>query len=133
VLAAQNSKQLEQLAQRRVWLLVGVIGTLILPVVVSLLPDRFPPPVLPLAYTVALREAAKNAQGKAIATYRTAGGALGSWWTVVGLGIAGAVLLFGLFACAVMLFPSAFQDEDNTPNQSVERTSAGLVFHIQSR
>ena len=96
--------------ERKTWLFTGILGTLLLVGLVSVLPDRFPPYVLPVAYTVPLREAAKHAQGEAITTHRAASGALGSWWAVVALGAASLALLFGLIVLVAFLFPSAFPE-----------------------
>ena len=106
---AQNAKRLLRPSQRSTWLAVGIGATLLLLILVLfVLPDSFPPYILPIAYTVALREVARRVQGEAISSHRAAGGAVGSWWAVVGLGVSGLALLLGLIFLVILLFPSSF-------------------------
>ena len=110
-LAAHNARELHQPKQRMTWLASGVIGTLVLLVlVVFVVPERFPRYIIPVAYTVALRELARKAQGDAIAAHRSARGPVGSWWAVVGLGVAGLVLFFAVVIVIAFFFPSAFPE-----------------------
>jgi hypothetical protein len=106
-LIAHNAKELGQARQRTTWILCGIVCTLLLLVLVMfILPERFPPYVVPIAYTFALRQSAKITQGGAIAGHRAAGGRIGSWWTVVGVGLVGlALLMFAIFL-VFLLFPS---------------------------
>jgi len=93
------------------WLASGIFGTLLLvALVLFVIPERFPPYVLPVAYTVALRELARKAQGDAIASHRAAGGAIGSWWAVVGFGVVGLALFFAVIIGIAILFPSVFPE-----------------------
>ena len=107
-LAALNASQLRQPAQRAVWLIVGVAGTaLIFYVGLFLLPDRVPHFMLPLAYTIALRESVRNIQGNDLTDLRAAGAKKGSWAMVIGIALAGLVLMLGIVAFMIYKFPAA--------------------------
>lgn len=43
--------------------------------------------VIPIGYTIALREAAKKIHGSIVAQHIFTGGRLGSWWSVVGISL----------------------------------------------
>ncbi len=106
-LVAHNAKEFHQLKQHTMWLISGVISTLLLVVLIMfILPERFPPYVLPVAYTFALRQLAKITQGRAVSRHRLTGGKVGSWWIVVGVGIVGLALLLTVVFLVVLLFPS---------------------------
>jgi hypothetical protein len=110
-LVAHNARELHQPAQRTTWLASGIVGTLLLlALVLFVIPERFPRYIIPVAYTVALRELARKAQGDAISSHRAAGGAVGSWWAVVGFGVAGFVLFFAVIIVIAFFFPSAFPE-----------------------
>lgn len=110
-LVAHNARELHQPTQRVTWLASGIVGTLLLlALVLFVVPERFPRYTIPVAYTVALRELARKAQGDAISSHRAAGGAIGSWWAVVGFGVAGLVLSFAVIIVIAFLFLSAFPE-----------------------
>ena len=110
-LVAHNARELHYPTQRITWLASGIVGTLLLlALVLFLVPERFPRYIIPVAYTVAIRELARRAQGDAISSHRAAGGAVGSWWAVVGFGVAGLVLFLAVIIVIAFLFPSAFPE-----------------------
>ena len=107
-LAALNAGELRKPAQRAVWFGVGLVGLgLVLYIGLFLLPDWLPPIVFPIAYTIALREAVRNIQGNDLADLRAAGAEQGSWAVVLGLTLAGMVLMLGIVAIIVYKFPAA--------------------------
>jgi hypothetical protein len=104
LLIAHNYRKLGEHRLRLWWAFGGVIGEIVvLAVVLIVTPDRLPPYVLPIAYSIAFRETAKRLQGAAIKQHREAGGRLGSWSVVIGLGVLGLILVFAV----VFLLPSS--------------------------
>ncbi|MGH7782589.1 MAG: hypothetical protein ACREO5_01925 [Candidatus Binatia bacterium] len=99
LLVAKNYRTLGKNEAALQSLLVGVILTPVLFSVAYLLPVNFPNTVLPVAYTVGMREGIRHLQGDAISKYMEAG-RKGSWMvaTLVGLGclVLIAIFVFGL-------------------------------------
>jgi hypothetical protein len=97
---------------RRVLVLGGVVTAALVPLAL-LLPESTPHSLLPLAYTAAFYYYAEHLFGSAIKLHLAAGGARGSWWTVVGVALLIVLvlvgLLFGLVMAALVVFPGAFQ------------------------
>ena len=50
--------------------------------------------VIPLGYSIGLREVAKQIHGNTVTEYVAAGGRLGSWWAVAGISF---LFLIGIF------------------------------------
>ena len=69
------------------------------------LPAKFPPYIIPFAYTLGLRGAAKNLYELALAALLANGGAQGSWWTVVGIGLLALIVVLALVFGVVLLLP----------------------------
>ena len=110
LLAAHNAKVLRERGQRMMWMVTGILGTaLALGLALFVLPQKFPPYILPIAYTVGIREAARNLQHTGIAEHLAAGGKTGSWWVAVGLALAGLVLIFAIVFALMQLFPAVLQ------------------------
>ena len=105
LLLAQNYKNLGRVISAWQTLILGVISTIILFVIAFSLPEKFPNFVLPMAYTVAMRQLVKYLQGDAIAT-QEAQGKKGSWAVTVGIAIGSLVLILALIFGAVILFVS---------------------------
>jgi len=76
-------------------------------VIAFLLPDNFPNIVLPLAYSVAMRQMVAYLQGDAINTHLAAGGNQGSWWITIGLSVA-VLLLIVVFVFGGIILYSMF-------------------------
>jgi len=85
----------------------GVGATLLLLVASFLLPDKFPNSILPLAAAFGFRAYAEHELGPAIAHHQAAGGALFSWWRVVGLGLLWALIVLVVFGSALFALTSA--------------------------
>ena len=105
-LFARNFSALgDERASRRalVW---GVVGTVAIVVLGSILPARFPAPVLPIAYTMALRELAKLVHGAAFAAHVAAGGQRQSNWRVLGIGLAGLVAVLPFAVGLAFVLPT---------------------------
>lgn len=107
-MAAHNASEMRRPAQRAGWLIAGVIGTaLVFYVGLFLLPDWVPPYLLPVAYTLALREGVRNVQGSDLSDLGAAGAKQGSWGVVIGFALAGLALMLGIVAVIVFKFPAA--------------------------
>jgi hypothetical protein len=97
---ARNYRNLGNNQAGNVWLVSGLIGTVAILAICFYLPDGFPNQLIPISYTFGLLYAAKAVQGEAVTQHTAAGGRLGSWWTVAGVGllclIAILVIAFGI-------------------------------------
>ena len=95
---SRNYRQLGNSDIAQKWLIWGGGGSFVLLVLLCMLPfaERLPHYIIPLAYSLALREVAKRIQGDAVAHHISAGGRLASWWFVVGISI-----LFLVGVCVV--------------------------------
>jgi len=101
---ASNFRQLSQPGNARLCLFLGSVGTVVLFVVSAFLPARFPQMVIPLGYTIALREAAKQIHGSTVTQHLSTGGRLGSWWSVVGISLFFLVGIFAVLFAGYSLF-----------------------------
>lgn len=104
-LFARNYRQLGQPKSAHQWLLWGVVGTVILFIIASFLPDSVPNLALPIGYTVGFLNAAKRIHGSAIAEHLAVGGRLDSWWAVVGVGVLCLVIVVAVIVGVVLLLP----------------------------
>lgn len=84
----------------------ALLGTVVLLAVAFVLPARIPAPVLPMAYTMGIREFAKRRFGAAVESHVAAGGELQSNWRVFGIGLAGFVVVVVFCVAAAALTPS---------------------------
>jgi hypothetical protein len=103
---AHNYRQLGNTESARKWLFWGCGGSFVFIVLVRMLPLslRFPPYVIPLGYSIALREVAKQTQGDAVTQHISTGGRLGSWWVVVGISLLFFAGMFGVLFAGYCLF-----------------------------
>jgi hypothetical protein len=93
--------------QSVIWIIVGLLGTAaVLYLGLVLLPKSFPPYILPIAYTIGVREAVRNLQDSGLSDLRSAGAKPGSWVVVIAASVAGLVLMLGLVALIVYQFPT---------------------------
>jgi uncharacterized membrane protein YeaQ/YmgE (transglycosylase-associated protein family) len=97
LLLAHNFRELG--VAKAAWhsLIWGVVSTIILLVVASWLPEKFPNAALPVGYCFAMRQVSTHFQGSSISKHLSAGGKKGSWAATVGIGVACLVLLFAVF------------------------------------
>jgi hypothetical protein len=95
---ARNYRQLGNSGSAQKWLIWGGGGSFILLVLLCVIPgaQRLPHYIIPLAYSLALREVAKRIQGDAVAQHISAGGRLASWWLVIGISLLFLIGVFGL-------------------------------------
>lgn len=103
LLLAQNYRTLGKNESALQSVLIGILLTLAVFFAAYLLPDSFPNTVLPVAYTIGMREGIKYLQGDVITRYVGAG-KKGSWTVATLVGLACLILLsifiVGLILCS---------------------------------
>jgi hypothetical protein len=104
ILLAHNYRVLGKQSAARHWLIWGSIGTALLLVVAYFLPDKFPHMALPIGYTVGMHQAVKQVHGAEYAAHIAAGGAKGSVWAAVGVGLACFCTILGVFVLVVLVW-----------------------------
>lgn len=106
ILAGYNAKQLRESGQYLMWLIIGVAGTAaIIWLALFVLPSAFPPYILPIVYTIVLRESARNLQESGIEELQSAGAKQASWGIVTAAAVAGLVLMLGIVFALMQFFP----------------------------
>jgi hypothetical protein len=107
-IAAANLRALAQPQKARQVMYWGVAATAVALGIAFALPARTPGTFLPLAYSIAFRVFAGHQFGKDVRDHLNAGGAKGSWWRVIGIGLA---MMLAVFACIflVLVVRNAFQ------------------------
>jgi hypothetical protein len=104
ILLAHNYRSVGQGSAGRKALLWGGLGTVGLLIVSLFLLEHFPNSVLPASYSMGMYQLAKQLQGREVASHLAAGGARGSNWSVVGIGVACLlVLLVVMIGVAVVV------------------------------
>jgi len=101
---AHNYRNLGNRQASSLWLLGGMIATVALLAICFYLPDGFPNQLIPITYVFALLYATRKLQGEAVARHLTAGGRLGSWWAVVGVGLMCLVSIIAVIFGIVFAF-----------------------------
>jgi len=104
---AQNYLALGMRSAAKSALTFGSLGTVAVLGLAFLLPDKFPTFIVPLAYSAALRELAKQRQGAAFAAHLSAGGARQSNWRVFGIAVAGLAVVLCALVVVVLLVPGS--------------------------
>jgi hypothetical protein len=87
-------------SRRALWL--GVALTAAVAGIGFALPQNFPNAMLPVFYAIALQGYASNRFGTAYQRHLAEGGARGSWWIIVGVGLGASALLVALVVIGVM-------------------------------
>ncbi len=103
LLLAQNYRNLGRASSGWKTLILGLVSTIVLFIVAFSLPERFLNFVLPMAYTIGMRQLVKYLQGDIIAS-QEAQGKKGSWAVTVGISIGCLVLIMAFIFGAVILF-----------------------------
>jgi hypothetical protein len=105
LIAALNYRALGRRHDARRIIGWGMAATAAVFVIAVMLPEEFPNVVLPVAYCVVVRSLAQSRFGALVDAHRAAGGKLGSWWLVVGMGLLSLTIVgLGFFGLAVLLF-----------------------------
>ena len=100
-LFARNYQVLGKHRAALLWLGLGIIGTVLLLVIAVMLP-KGTPTFLSVLSIVGMRQAVNHFQGRAISDHTYAGGAQGSWFVAIAVGVAGLVCVLG--AVFVLVF-----------------------------
>jgi hypothetical protein len=87
--------------QSLVW---GLVSAIVLFAIAFVLPERFPTMVLPVAYSIGMRQLVSYLQGDAIAKHLASGGKKGSWWVTVGLSLAMLVVIVVIVFAVILLY-----------------------------
>jgi hypothetical protein len=104
-LFAQNYAVLGKPGLGRRALFYGLLGTVALFGLASVLPERFPKMALPVAYSFALRELAQRLQGADYKAHLAQGAGCQSNWRVAAVSIAGLAIVLAVACVVVLLLP----------------------------
>jgi hypothetical protein len=105
-LLGANYASLGQPENRKKALLYGSIATVILLILVLfILPEGTPNSLIPVVSCVLMMSIAKSQQESLVNAHLARGGAKGSGWYVVGIGLVGLVITVAIGFVLVFLFP----------------------------
>jgi hypothetical protein len=99
-LFARNYRLLGEPRMSRHCVIWGAVGTIAILTVLHFVPRSFPSMTIAIGCIIGLYQTARQVHGRAVSEHLAAGGRLGSWWRVVGIGAAGFAAVFA-FLCAV--------------------------------
>ena len=121
---AKNFRVFGEAGKARMTWIVTVVVTILLFAVVLFAPyvDRIPNFLIPLAYTIVASLYFQRAQGANVAAHLEAGGAVQSWWRVVGVAVVGLIVTL-----AVVL--GTFFVSDSIANRNVTTKTYGAAKH----
>ena len=104
VLLAQNYRALGK--GRSVWqpLVIGIAATILVMTLALVLPEKFPNLALPAASCLGMYFYANQQLGDTVDNYLRAGGKSGSWWVMIAVSLACAVITFVLFVAIALTF-----------------------------
>lgn len=105
VLLALNYRTLGEPTKARQAVVWGVVATAALMVLSWFLPESFPNMILPVAYTIGIAQLTKQLQGPAIERHLAEGGARGSHWKSVGVGLAGLLAVVVVMVALIFVIP----------------------------
>lgn len=103
---ARNMRRLGEPRQANQWIVGSIIGTVTLLVALMLLPLGGIGGGLSAGYIAAFVILARQLQADALQRYQAAGGRIGSWWAVVGLGFLLLALTLVVFFDIALLLPT---------------------------
>lgn len=107
---ARNYRALGKSESAKHCLVWGSVGTVVLFAIIFILSFivhlQLPNQVIPIGYTLGLREAAKRIHGGTVAQHISAGGRLGSWWSVAGVSLLFMVGVLAVwFGVCIVILP----------------------------
>jgi hypothetical protein len=100
-LLAQNFRVLGKRREQRWTLVCGLAATVVLLAIAFVLPEKFPKGLIPMLYTITLRQTAIQLQGNAIRPHLEAGHKQ-SWWRVIAIGVAGLAFFVAVFLVLIL-------------------------------
>lgn len=107
-LIADNYKQLGETEKIKTTWMIAIIATVLLFVIAWFLPEKTPPYLLPIPYTVGAYYLAQNLQGAKIKAHIAAGGQTWSIWRAVVAGLVGFVIIVAIVFAAFILMDQYF-------------------------
>ncbi|MDX2110159.1 MAG: hypothetical protein SFY80_07965 [Verrucomicrobiota bacterium] len=105
-LMGENYKVLGNTQAMRSTTVWGVVATSVALGMALFMAETLPPGVLPIGYTCGLYFTAKQLQETTVQNHLAAGGALGSWWRVVAVGVVGMAVILGIAMALALLAPA---------------------------
>jgi nicotinamide riboside transporter PnuC len=105
LLIAKNCSSKGRQSEARSTALWAIGFTVAVIVLAFILPDSVPASGLAIGYTMGVFQWAKQKQGKEIEEHIANGGSLASWWTTIGIGLAGLVVVGALIFGVVLVIP----------------------------
>jgi hypothetical protein len=112
VLLALNYRRFGNSAAANLALIAGLIGTVLVLAIASVLPDSFPNSVLPAAYTFGMYLSVKSLQGNEYEHRLANGGIKGSGWVATGIGILSFVVILVALLAVVLVSPEEWFGEE---------------------
>jgi hypothetical protein len=107
-LIADNYKQLGEAKKVQTTWIITIFVTVAIFVLTWFLPEKTPPYLLPIAYSVATYYLAQNLQGAKIKAHIAAGGEIWSVWRAVLAGLVGLVIIIAIVFAAFFLMDQSF-------------------------
>lgn len=102
-LIADNFRQMGEIKKVQTTWLVTIPATILIFVIAFYLPEKTPPFLIPIAYTLITFYIAQNLQGAKIKAHVAAGGQIWSMGRAVLVGLAGLVVIAGFIFAAILL------------------------------
>ncbi len=103
---AENCRHLGQSDKRRLWLMLGAVGTLIMLALAIALPEDTPNMLLPVCSAMLMNQMVGQFQKAAFDEHMQAGGLKQSNWRVAGIGLCGMAITGVIVVLAVRLLPA---------------------------
>jgi hypothetical protein len=107
-LLADNYRQLGETKKIQTTWAIAIFATVAIFVIGFYLPEKTPPYLLPIAYTIGAYYLAQNLQGAKIKAHVAAGGETWSIWRAVAAGLVGLVVIVAIALAAFLLMDQYF-------------------------
>ena len=107
-LLADNYKQLGETKKIQTTWTIAIFATVAIFVIGFYLPEKTPPYLLPIAYTIGAYYLAQNLQGARIKAHIAAGGETWSIWRAVAAGLVGLIIIVAIALAAFLLMDQYF-------------------------
>jgi hypothetical protein len=107
-LLADNYRQLGETKKIQTTWAIAIFATVAIFVIGFYLPEKTPPYLLPIAYTIGAYYLAQNLQGARIKAHIAAGGETWSIWRAVAAGLVGLIIIVAIALAAFLLMDQYF-------------------------